>query len=565
MRWLLLALPFVAAANVDCGGGGGGSGGGVAASGPSFSSGYGAAAATIVVTDGQTALMTLTASHPDPTETLTYSLDGGADESDFSIDSATGVLTLNVSLTYANPTDADADNVYEVRAVVRDSTGASDTQEISAVVAFSVDTLADVVDGDLTAGNRSLREAIDRALDGEAVSFDPALAGGTITLALGQITIAKGLAIDGDVDNDGVPDIAIDGATLDRIFEIDDGSGTANLEVRLSGLTLTNGVTTGVDEDGGAILNRENLLVVECVLQANRTVGDDALGGAIWSGPGDLTIEGSWLLGNSTAGRSSDGGGIANEGGDLTVISSVVANNTTTGSGASGGGLFSEGGSLTVRRSDIDANAAEGRGGGIATSRGSYTIEQSTIRYNETMSSFFSGGGGLHSVTNNSRQRGSIISSTIHGNRSEGDGGGIYVLNNRVRVSNSTITSNQARRSGGGIVCDEYDPDFDSRTELASTIVADNVPSDLDYETFFTGLNPVFSRGGNLVGLGNATASFFPSEQLGSAPRSVLARALLCHAFVRQGLRTRTPRFTHTEGSGSSRDDRSHIQAGKWR
>jgi len=462
----------------------------------------------------------VSASHPDPTETLTFSIDGGADETSFSIDPVTGVLALIISPSYANPTDTDMDNVYEVQVVVSDTVGATDVQTISVVVAFSVDTLADVVDGDLTAGNRSLREAIDHVFDGDAVSFSPMLSGQTLVLGAGQITITKNLMIDGDLDNDGVADVTIDANALGRAFELDDGSGTPDLEIRLSGLWFTNGVATG---PGGAVLNRENLSIVDCNLIANQTMGDDSPGGAVSSGPGNLTIIGTNVIGNSTSGRSSDGGGISNVGGNLSVTSSVIAQNETTGFGSSGGGIYSDGGSftsgggsLTVLRTDIDDNSAVGRGGGINVRRSSYTIDQSTIRYNETTGSSFDGGG-LYSVTSNPSQRGTIVNSTIHGNRAQGYGGGLYILFNRVQIFNSTITSNTAGGSGGGIHSDEFDPDFGSRTVVASSIVASNQPSDVDFETFFTGLNGFTSRGGNVIGLGNATDAFADSELIGGA------------------------------------------------
>ncbi len=478
-------------------------------SGPRITTGYEPGLVTSVLSDGQRIVGTVAATHPDPTEPLTFSIEGGADEASFTIDATTGLLSLTFSPTYANPVDADANNAYEVRVVVRDGTGAMDSRAISAVVAFSVDTLADVVDGNLTEGNRSLREAIDVVSEGSAISFSPTLAGQTLMLDAGQIRISKGVMIDGDLDNDGVADVTIDARGLDRIFEIDDGSGTADREIRLSGLWLSNGRVAGA---GGAILNRENLSVVDCNLLGSRTTGDGAPGGAIASGPGRLSIQGTNVVGNATVGRS-DGGGVSNEGGVLTVTSSVVAQNA---SGDSGGGIYSDGGDLTVRRSDIDDNTAAGRGGGIASSQGSYRIEQSTLRYNETTGTF-TNGGGLFSVTNAPSQLGTISNSTIHGNRADHGGGGVYILFNRVRIVNSTITGNTAGRSGGGILADEFDPDFGSRTELASSIVASNSPSDIDFETTFTGLNPVTSRGGNVIGVGNATDDFAKSELLGGA------------------------------------------------
>ena len=86
---------------------------------------------------------------------------------------------------------------------------------------------------------------------------------------------------------------------------------------------------------------------------------------------------------------------------------------------------------------------------------------------------------------------------------------------NRVDIDNTTITDNVAGGTGGGIHASEFDPDFGSRTRLGSTIVSQNMPTDLHHETVFTGQDPIFSRGGNFVGIGNATTRFSASEVFG--------------------------------------------------
>ena len=46
--------------------------------------------------------------------TITYSLSGGTDQSQFSISSSSGELQFNSSPDYDNPNDSNEDNVYEV-------------------------------------------------------------------------------------------------------------------------------------------------------------------------------------------------------------------------------------------------------------------------------------------------------------------------------------------------------------------------------------------------------------------------------------------------------------------
>jgi hypothetical protein len=60
---------------------------------------------------------------------LTYSIIGGADQSKFSVDASTGVLSWNNFTPNANaPADANTDNIYEVRVKVTDSNGLTGTQ-----------------------------------------------------------------------------------------------------------------------------------------------------------------------------------------------------------------------------------------------------------------------------------------------------------------------------------------------------------------------------------------------------------------------------------------------------
>ena len=104
-----------------CGGGGGGGGmggdgyggGGSSNSSPSINN----TVFNISVAENQTSAFTISASDPDG-DSLSYSL-SGADNSLFSV-STSGVVTFLTAPDFENPSDANVDNIYEIRASVSD-------------------------------------------------------------------------------------------------------------------------------------------------------------------------------------------------------------------------------------------------------------------------------------------------------------------------------------------------------------------------------------------------------------------------------------------------------------
>ena len=64
----------------------------------------------------------------------TYSVSGGADAADFTINSATGQLSFVSPPNSANPTDANGDNVYEVTVLASDGEGNATAQAIRVTV-----------------------------------------------------------------------------------------------------------------------------------------------------------------------------------------------------------------------------------------------------------------------------------------------------------------------------------------------------------------------------------------------------------------------------------------------
>lgn len=127
-RTSLIFLPLVLA---SCGGGGDGGGGPPPASNapPVFTSPQ-----TASVVENSTAAYQATASDPDG-NSLTFSIEGGADAARFSI-TAAGALSFTAAPDYDLPGDADGDNVYAVTLRVSDGRAAA-TQAVNITVTNS--------------------------------------------------------------------------------------------------------------------------------------------------------------------------------------------------------------------------------------------------------------------------------------------------------------------------------------------------------------------------------------------------------------------------------------------
>lgn len=336
--------------------------------------------------------------------------------------------------------------------------GAYERQALSLVV----DTTASDDDGNLSAGNLSIREAILAAnanpVDDE-IRFDDSLAGQTITLLGVPLVISDDLAIVGL----GADQLTIDGGGASRIIFVSDGS-SASITVSISGLTLANGASSG---SGGAISNLEDLTLDRVVLDANTAAGDggalhntgaltitnstitsnsagDSAGAIDNDGAGVIVIDATTITGNTAAGSA---GAIDNDAeGTLTISNSVISGNTT---GANGGAIDNAG-ELTITGSTLADNAStdsgNGFGGAIQNQPGGVlTVSGSTISGNSGVSS----GGGIE---NNGTA--TITESAISGNAAADAGGGIDNFGGVLTVTRSTLSGNSAGGSGGAIFTD---------------------------------------------------------------------------------------------------------------
>ena len=262
-----------------------------------------------------------------------------------------------------------------------------------------VTTLSDTVDE--SDGFLSLREAVDRAMDGDMITFSSSLYGGTIRLNNGYIKISRAITITGsNLASSGVNGITISGAGRSRVFY----TAVQNGIVTLDYINITNG-NAGDGGEGSGIYNTGGLLLDHCALSACTATGH-SYGGALRNRGGSVNVTNCSFSNNS----SYLGAGISNKTGTVTVTDSSFTGNTTT---ANGGALYNEGillitsttitgnravsggairnfGTMTVTNSRITGNVASDLGGGIWSS-GTTTVRNCTVASNSA-----SQGGGIY-------------------------------------------------------------------------------------------------------------------------------------------------------------------------
>ncbi len=93
----------------------------------------GGVTADVDVDENETSVTTVSATGVAGT-TLTYTITGGADAGQFSLDPSTGVLLFNTAPDFENPTSSSGDNNYEVAVTVNDGIGGTDSQLITVIV-----------------------------------------------------------------------------------------------------------------------------------------------------------------------------------------------------------------------------------------------------------------------------------------------------------------------------------------------------------------------------------------------------------------------------------------------
>ena len=253
-------------------------------------------------------------------------------------------------------------------------------------------------------GDGSLRWALDTVGNGGLVLFDPALAGGTISLTGGPLVTGKQVTVDAA----GAPGITVSGGGADRVLIVDPGA-----DVTARHLTISDGFGWQL---GGGVINN-GALTLDHVTVSNNLMATDV--GQFWQG----------------------GGGIYNgEFATLVLVDSTVTNNTA---GWSGGGVFSFfNTSTTIMRSTISNNVSSDVGGGLRLLSNA-DITNSTISGNQSTGWY----GGAMFITDGVVN---LVNSTVADNVSPpsapaaifvgtfGDGSATLNLGNSIVANNAT-------------------------------------------------------------------------------------------------------------------------------
>ncbi|MFJ3235932.1 right-handed parallel beta-helix repeat-containing protein [Streptomyces sp. NPDC086787] len=241
----------------------------------------------------------------------------------------------------------------------------------------------------------------------------------------------------------------------------------------------------GVGSDGSTFVIDQNSRISN-----NRVTGfgpNDGGGGGVYTGPGGSITDSS--VTNNTLTDGEGGGGIYSGGGPLTVTRSTISGNTLAYNQtppAAGAALLSRG-SVTLDSSTVASNkivGAPGRGAGLAVLNGSLTLQSTTtattVRSN-LASGQYSQGGGIYAASGTNL---TTTGATITANKASGtgsQGGGLFNNGGTVSLDSTTsVTSNSAATAPGGI--------WTSTPFATTATISGNIPTNcLGSPTIVTG------------------------------------------------------------------------------
>ena len=314
-------------------------------------------------------------------------------------------------------------------------------------------------------GAGSLRQALIDATIAHnrgTVVVDPGVAG-TITLTSGPLVIGYSLTVLGP----GSEDLTISSSSGEVFFLNLPGQipGYPPFDVTISGLTVTGGAS-------GISALSANLVVDDVVIEGSTagpaistisqnpalsqsftmsnsrivgaTVAGNGAGLSLDVGPNPVTITNSTISGNQAGNET---GGLLVSAAGMVTISGCTISGNSSGVGNGGGASFAAGvAGVVIANSTIDGNSTFVEGGGLSFDEASVSIRNSTISNN---SATLGGGGGI--AFRNPNTVAQIANSTFVGN-SAAYGGAIRTTQmTSLAIFQSTISQNTSISGTGGI------------------------------------------------------------------------------------------------------------------
>ncbi len=269
---------------------------------PVITSNGGGVSASVSVAENATAVTTVTATDADlPSQTLTYSISGGADSSKFAINSTTGVLTFVSGRDYEVSTDSGANNLYDVIVQVSDGTR-TDTQAI-AVTVTAVNDNTPVITSNGGGASAAISVAENTTAVTTVVATDVDLPAQTLTYSISggadaarfAINSTTGVLTFGSGRNFESPADVGANNVYDVIVEVSDGILTDSQAIAVT-VTPVNDNTPVITSNGGgasaAVSVAENTTAVTTFTATDADLPGEALTYSISGGvdAGKFTI-----------------------------------------------------------------------------------------------------------------------------------------------------------------------------------------------------------------------------------------------------------------------------------
>lgn len=279
----------------------------------------------------------------------------------------------------------------------------------------------------------TLRTALTSIAPGGTITFSLA-SGSTIDLG-STLLVNQSVTIQGP----GAAALTIEGGSYFRVFSVYNGP------VTISGLTISGGYYndgsyTDNSSGGGGIYNTAALTLTNDLVTLNSAA--ENLGGGVYNDTaGTLALVGTTLYNNT----ASYGGGLYNDGivslDNTTVISDNLAVNGQYEGQDSGGGIYNDvHGTLSSNGATIDNNFTDALGGGIYNEHlitlANTTVISGNAAYGDGNSDF---GGGIF---NDQDATIAITGTTVAGNLTDNEGGGLYNLGTAQVGAGSTFNGN---------------------------------------------------------------------------------------------------------------------------
>ncbi|WP_243347256.1 beta strand repeat-containing protein [Parabacteroides sp. FAFU027] len=267
---------------------------------PVITSNGGGTTASVSITENTTSVTTVTASDTE-NGTLTYAISGGSDASKFTINSSTGVLTLNTAPNFENPIDAGANNVYDVQVTATDPLGATDIQDIAV-------TVTNVNDNSPVFTSASSFSVLQGSTTVATIRSTDADAGDALTYSISGGANAALFSINASTGALTFNSAAVNGSYI-VIVQVSDGVHTTNQTITVTvSDTDTTPPTLTITNTGGVLATNETCTLyfqfseqVQNFTLSDISVTGGTLGSTLTQSPTDPTLYTVQFTKNSSA------------------------------------------------------------------------------------------------------------------------------------------------------------------------------------------------------------------------------------------------------------------------